>query len=103
MNYAIKYTAESSRSLNECLSEHWRFASNPDKPNYREEALAVHYRENHHNSPPSLKFKLLYTVRNTVNIMRKIHEAFVINNLKPQINDKDECIFVKRFLVIIYQ
>ena len=77
--------------------EHWRFASNPDKPSYREEALAVHYRENHHNSPPSLKFKLLYTVRNT--IMRKIHEAFVINNLKPQINDKDVCIFVKRFLV----
>ena len=31
--------------------------------------------------------------------MREIHEAFVINNLKPQINDKDECIFVKRFLV----
>ena len=32
--------------------------------------------------------------------MRKIHEAFVINNLKPQINDKEECISVKRFLVI---
>ena len=71
--------------------------SNPDKLSYREEALAVHHQENHHNSPPSLKFKLSYTVRNT--IMRKIHEAFVINNLKPQINDKDECIFVKKFLV----
>ena len=32
--------------------------------------------------------------------MRKIHEAFVINNLKPPINDKEECISVKRFLVI---
>ena len=31
--------------------------------------------------------------------MTKIHEAFVINNLKPQINDKEECISVKRFLV----
>ena len=31
--------------------------------------------------------------------MRKIHEAFVINFLKPQINDKEECISVKKFLV----
>ena len=33
------YCGVSSRSLNERLSEHWRFASNPDKPSYREEAL----------------------------------------------------------------
>ena len=84
--YATKYTGE-----------RWRFASSPDKPSYREEALAVHYREHHHNVKPNLKFKLLYSVKNT--IMRKIHEAFVINNLKPQINDKEECISVKRFLV----
>ena len=31
--------------------------------------------------------------------MRKIYEAFMINNLKPEINDKEECISVKRFLV----
>ena len=76
------YCGESSRSLNERLSEHWRFASNPDTPSYREEALEVHYRDHHYNIPPNLRFKLLYSVRNT--IMRKIHEAFVIN-LKPQI------------------
>ena len=96
------YSGESSTSLNERLSEHWRFASNPNKPSYKEEALAVYYREHHHNIKLNLKFKLLYytiySVRNT--IMRKIHEAFVINNLKPQINDKEECISVKRFLVI---
>ena len=91
------YCGESSRSLNERLSEHWRFASNPNKPSYREEALAVHYREKHPNLLPQLKFKLLHTERNT--IMRKIYEAYVINYFKPEINDKDECISVKRFLV----
>ena len=30
-------------------------------------------------------------------IMRKVHEAFFINNLKPQINYKDKCISAKRF------
>ena len=31
--------------------------------------------------------------------MRKIYEAYVINYFKPEINDKDECISVKTFLV----
>ena len=57
----------------------------------------VHYREKHPNLLPQLKFKLLHTERNT--IMRKIYEAYVINYFKPEINDKDECISVKRFLV----
>ena len=39
--------------------------SNPDKPSYREKALAVYYRHHHHNIKPNLKFKLLYSVRNT--------------------------------------
>ena len=60
------YCGESSRPLNERLNEHWQFATNPDKPSYREKALAVHYREHQHNIKPNLKFKLLYSVRNTV-------------------------------------
>ena len=91
------YCGENSRSLNERLSEYWRFASNPNKPSYKEKALAVHYREMHLNLLPQLKFKLLHSERNT--IMRKIYVAYVINYLKPEINDKDECISVKRFLV----
>ena len=31
--------------------------------------------------------------------MRKIYETYVINYFKPEINDNDECISVKRFLV----
>ena len=64
---------------------------------YKEEALATHYREFHPGTSPSLSFKLLHTERNT--IMRKIFEAYIISNLKPNINDKDECIDTKRFLI----
>ena len=57
-------------------------------------------REKHSNLLPQLKFKLLHTERNT--IMRKIYEAYVINYFKSEINDKDECISVKKFLVNYY-
>ena len=90
------YIGESSRTLHDRLSEHLRCASNPNKPSYKEEALATHYREFHPGTSPSLSFKLLHTERNT--IMRKIFEAYIISNLKPNINDKDECIDIKRFL-----
>ena len=41
---------------------------------------------------PQLKFKLFHREQNA--IMRKIYEAFLINSIKPQINDKDECIII---------
>ena len=84
-------------TLHDRLSEHLRYASNPNKPCYKEEASATHYREFHPGTSPSLSFKLLHTKRNT--IMRKIFEAYIISNLKPNINDKDECIDIKRFLI----
>ena len=70
-----KYCGESSRTLHERLSEHLRYASQPNKASYKEQALATHYRECHPGMPPSLSFKLLHTEPNT--IMRKIHEALM--------------------------
>ena len=92
-----KYCGESSRTLHERLSEHLRHASHPNKASYKEQALATHYRECHPGMPPSLSFKLLHTEPNT--IMRKIHEALIISNIKPSMNDKNECIDIKRFLI----
>ena len=92
-----KYCGESSRTLHERLSEHLRYASQPNKASYKEQALATHYRECHPGMPPSLSFKLLHTEPNT--IMRKIHEALIISNIKPSMNDKNECIDIKRFLI----
>ena len=91
------YVGESSRSLYDRLNEHLRFATSPDNRSYRDEAFAVHYRQYHHGQAPQLSFKLLKSESNTVS--RKIIEAMYINQLKPEINDKEECISINRFLV----
>ncbi len=91
------YVGESSRSLHDRLGEHLRYARNPNSPSYKDEALAVHYREQHPNTEPDLAFHLLKTERKTV--LRLIYEALFIYKLKPEINDKDECKLVKRFLI----
>ena len=93
----INNVGESSRSLHYRLSEHLRFATSPDNRSYMDEAFAVHYRQYHHGQVPQLSFKLLKSECNTVS--RKIIEAMYINQLKPEVNDKEECISINRFLV----
>ena len=56
------------------------------------EAFAVHYRQYHHGQAPQLSFKLLKSESNTVS--RKIIGAMYINQLKPEINDKEKCISI---------
>ena len=91
------YIGESCRSAGERLSEHLRFASNPNSKSYQNEALAIHYRLKHQNCNPNLSFEILKTERNT--LRRKITEASYILNLQPKLNDKEECKMLDRFLV----
>ena len=56
------YCGESSRSLHDRLSEHLLFATNPTKISYKDQALAIHYRDNHYG--PNLSFQLLKTTKN---------------------------------------
>ena len=92
------YVGESSRSLHDRLSEHMRFPTSPDIRSYRDEAFAVHYRQLHHCQAPQLSFiKLLKSESNTIS--RKIIEAMYIDQLKPEINDKEECMFINRFMM----
>ena len=91
------YVGESSRSLHDRLGEHLRYARSPNSPSYKDEAMAVHYRENHPNTDPELIFHLLKVENKT--ILRKIYEAMYIYNLKPDINDKEEIKVLERFLV----
>ena len=74
-----------------------RYATSSDNRSYRDEAFAIHYRQCHRGQAPQLSFKLLKSERNTVS--RKIIEAMYINELKPEINDKEEYIYINRFLV----
>lgn len=89
------YIGESSRTAHERLMEHCRFAASPDT--YPEEALAKHYKLYHLGVQPDLNFEILDIIRGTVK--RKIREAFYIINLKPGINDKEECKILDRFLI----
>jgi len=91
------YIGESSRSLHDRLGEHLRFASNPTSPSYKEEAFAVHYKNFHLGQSPNLTFELLGSESNT--IIRKVYEAHFIFTQKPEINDKEECVALQRFLV----
>ena len=84
-------------NLHDMLSEHLRFVNNPTCRSYKEEALAVHYNSLHPGQPAELKFELLGSESNT--IIRKIKEAHYIFTLKPEINDKEECVLLQRFLV----
>ena len=91
------YVGESSRSLHDRLGEHLRFASNPTSPSYKEEAFALHYNTHHPGHSPDLTFELLGAETNT--IIRKVYEAHFIFTLKPEINNKEECTLLQRFLV----
>ena len=91
------YVGESCRSLHDRLGEHLRYASNPTSSSYKDEAFAIHYNEHHPGISPDLIFELLGTESNTV--IRKVLEAHFIFNLKPEINNKEECSLLQRFLV----
>ena len=91
------YIGESSRTLSHRLGEHLRYAQNLNSTSYRDEVLALHYPDQHAGLQPSLSFKLLAVERST--ITRKISEALYIQRFNPQLNDKEECVTLKRFLI----
>ena len=84
------YIGESSRTVHDRLSEHWRFANNPIAPSYNEEAMAVQCTmyiidKNIWGETANLKFELIKQ-----KVIRKIYEAFYICKEKPIIKDKSE-------------
>ena len=91
------YVGESGRSAHDRLTEHLRYAKHPNCNSYSEEPFAVHYKGQHLNTAPQLQFKILTSETNT--FRRKILEAFFINTIQPEINNKDECVVIRRFLV----
>ena len=82
-------------SCHERLMEHVRFATSPST--YPKEALAIHYAGRCEGLTPDLSFSILD--RETSTVMRKIKEAFYIVNEKPEINLKEECTALERYLV----
>ena len=73
------------------------WSKNPTNKSYSEEAFALHYRDNHPNLPPKLRFKNIETEPNVVR--RKILEAYYISLIEPKLNNKDECLDLKKLLI----
>ena len=92
-----KYVGETGRSAYDRLTEHLRYAINPTSRSYTKEAFAIHYRENHANKTPQLRFEILDSDINI--IRRKILESYYIYSIKPTISNKAECTQIKRFPV----
>ena len=59
--------------------------------------MAVHYSKEHPGISPVLSFRLLGKESNTV--LRKVYEALFIFSQEPELNDKEECKELDRFLV----
>ena len=60
-------------------------------------SIPQHYRDHHPNLPPKLRFKIIETEPNVVR--RKILEAYYISLIEPKLNNKDECLDLKIFLI----
>ena len=90
------YIGETYRPSHDRFSEHRRAANRPT--HYPDEALAAHYLNYHSNVEPNLSFTVL-EARLLSTVTRKIREAFHIFNLKPSINNREECEVLERFLL----
>ena len=51
----------------------------------------------HPNLPPKLRFKIFETEPNIIRL--KILEAYYISLIEPKLNNEDECLDLKRFLI----
>ncbi len=93
------YYGETYRPLGDRFIEHYRTANNPTAESYKEKPYAKHYSANHaeHTGDPKLKLEIVARASGTMD--RKIKEARCIIANKPDLNDRDEQVELRKFLV----
>ena len=92
-----KYVGETGRKVFDRLTEHYNYTKNPTAKSYKEQTLAKHYLTEHPGQKSDLKFEILDTEQNT--LRRKIKEAYYINNLNPEINEKQEMDNLNKYIL----
>ena len=92
-----KYVGETYRPLHCRFIEHWRSAKNPTAQSYEDKPLAKHYTTHHPGLHPQLAIKIIERATSTNN--RKIREARLIAQIKPEINDRNEQIEIRQYLI----
>lgn len=93
------YNGETYRPIGDRFTEHYRSANNPTAKSYKDMPLAKHYATAHHQDgeTPKLGLKILQYASTTVD--RKIKEARSILKNKPDLNNRDEHIELRKYLV----
>ena len=89
------YNGETGRPVHDRFSEHVRAAKNPQS--YCDNAIGKHYQRCHNNIEPVLEFHILD--RQSDIVRRKISEALTIFKNKPSLNDKNELLETRKFLI----
>ena len=91
------YNGETYRPIGDRFTEHFRSANNPTAKSYKDMPFAKHYATHHQDSHPNLELKVLQHTSTTVD--RKIKEARFILKNKPDLNNRDEQIELRKYLV----
>ena len=91
------YNGETYRPIGDRYTEHFRSANNPTAKSYKDMPLAKHYAEHHQEGNPKLELTVLQRASTTVD--RKIKEARLILKNKPDLNNRDEQIELRKYLV----
>ncbi len=92
------YNGETYRPISDRFTEHFRSANNPTAKSYKDMPLAKHYNTSHSDrETPKLELGILERAYSTTD--RKIKEARTILNNKPDLNNRDEQIELKKYLV----
>ena len=92
------YNGETYRPVGERFIEHYRSARNPNAPSYQDKPFAKHYSTQHKDCVnPKLELKILKRAATTTE--RKIKEARVILKNKPDLNNRDEQVDLRKYLV----
>ena len=93
-----QYNGETYRPISERFNEHFRSANNPTAKSYKDMPLAKHYTTHHLNcESPKLELNIIERASTTTD--RKIKEARAILKNKPDLNNRDEQIELRKYLV----
>ncbi len=95
------YKGETYRPVADRFIEHYRTANNPTAESYKEKPFAKHNSSHlpQHMGEPKLKLDILARATCSCTTDMKITEARSILASKPDLNDRDEQIELRKFLV----
>ena len=85
----ISYIGETSRSVQERFSEHWRRMNHQKKAEQKKSFMYDHMIETHYGNVPPIKLEIVERFTNEPGV-RQAAESVLIREQKPPLNGKEE-------------